>query len=543
MNNFLHQHPLLCLSLLDRLHEGVIIHREDTSIVYANDAASAILGLSNDVLLGKTAADSSWYFTDESYRRLELCEYPVNRIFKTQTNIIHQLMGIHQGNAIVRWVDINATLTLLESGEHIAMIVFSDVTERKNAYEEVELFKEAIESVDTGVTIADLSQEDEPLIYANRAFSAMTGYSNQEALGYNCRFLQNKDSDQSGRHTIRQAIKEGLSCDLELRNYTKEGKLFYNLLTLSPIQRHGAIRYYVGVQHDITLIKNQEEKLQQQNQYIQALLDAQEDLVLVSNGEKILYSNTQLPHFFGFDNLEEFLENYPCICSNFLSNEGCYTHSPSDPVSWITTMMALPASEQIVSLKAVDNSLHYFNVSIKPFQNEHFIIALHDSTVSVTKERLLSSKAYHDPLTGSYNRQYFYESISNETSMYGVIMVDLDDFKSVNDSYGHDAGDTVLKQTVNSIQKSIRKEDTIIRWGGEEILVLLRAHSQSQISKSAENIRRNIEKMSFEGVKSITASLGATTKQLEESFEHAIYRADKALYKAKHNGKNRVIVF
>lgn len=525
--------------MLDRLHEGVVIHREDTSIVYANDAASAILGLTNDVLLGKTVADSSWYFTDEFYRRLELSEYPVNRIFKTQTNIIHQLIGIHQGNAIVRWVDINGTLTSLESGERIAMIVFSDVTERKNAYEEVELFKEAIESVDTGVTIADLSQEDEPLIYANRAFSTMTGYSNQEALGYNCRFLQNMDSDQTGRYTIRQAIKEGQSCDVELRNYTKEGKLFYNLLTLSPIQRHGGIRYYVGVQHDITFMKEQEQKLQQKNRYIQSLLDAQEDLVMVSNGKKILYSNVQLTHFFGFDTPQKVLKSGVSTCSRFISNEGCFVPSQQNCAEWIHSILQLPPSKRIVSMKGFNGATHYFDVGVKPFEQEHFIITFHDITDSINKERGLSLKAYHDPLTGAYNRQYFYEFLSKDPTLLGAIMVDLDNFKSINDIYGHDTGDIVLQETLKTIRYSLRSIDYVVRWGGEEIVVLLQVETKNQLLRITENIRHNIENMGIVGIRAITASLGAALKQQNETLENTITRADEALYRAKKNGKNR----
>lgn len=525
------------------MHEGVVIHREDTSIVYANDAASAILGLSNDVLLGKTAADSSWYFTDESHRRLELSEYPINRIFKTQTNIIHQLIGIHQENAIVRWVDINATLTSLESGERIAMIVFSDVTERKNAYEEIELFKEAIESVDTGVTIADLSQEDEPLIYANRAFSAMTGYFNTEALGKNCRFLQNDDTDQLSRHAIRRAINEGRSCDVEMRNYTKEGELFYNLLTLSPIRRDGAVRYYVGVQHDITFMKEQEQKLQQKNRYIQSLLDAQEDLIMVCDGGKIIYSNIQLAHFLGFNSPSDVSKSNIGIASRFLANEGCFVPSQQNCTQWMNLLLHPSPSKHIVSMQGPDGAVHYFDISVKLFEQEHFIITLHDITVSIIKERRLSSKAYRDPLTGAYNRQYLYDFILEDSPLRGIIMIDLDNFKTFNDSYGHDTGDRVLQECVRAIGYTIRNDDILIRWGGEEIVILLKLKTQEQIRKSSENIRQSIETIAIEGVRNITASLGATLKDPAESYDTAICRADKALYQAKALGKNRVIFF
>ena len=115
-------------------------------------------------------------------------------------------------------------------------------------------FPKIIDQAKNGITISDPNQEDNPLIYVNKAFSDIFGYSADEALGKNCRFLQANDTDQANIQKIREAIKEQKETTTVLRNYTKEGKLVYNEVTVSPIfdtQTH-QLKYFLGVQKDIT---------------------------------------------------------------------------------------------------------------------------------------------------------------------------------------------------------------------------------------------------------------------------------------------------
>ena len=104
-----------------------------------------------------------------------------------------------------------------------------------------------------GVTLADPDLEDAPIIYANKAFERLTGYSQAEIVGHNCRFLQGEDREQSGRHEIAQAMKNHESIEVTLRNYKKDGTLFYNRLKIIPLfDKKQRVIYYLGVQYDIT---------------------------------------------------------------------------------------------------------------------------------------------------------------------------------------------------------------------------------------------------------------------------------------------------
>lgn len=104
-----------------------------------------------------------------------------------------------------------------------------------------------------GVTLADPDLEDAPIIYANKAFERLTGYSQSEIIGHNCRFLQGEDREQSARFEIAEAIKNHEVIEVTLRNYRKDGTLFHNRLKITPLfDKKQRVIYYLGVQYDIT---------------------------------------------------------------------------------------------------------------------------------------------------------------------------------------------------------------------------------------------------------------------------------------------------
>lgn len=162
-----------------------------------------------------------------------------------------------------------------------------------------------------------------------------------------------------------------------------------------------------------------------------------------------------------------------------------------------------------------------------------------------SKNREYEVMASTDSLTGLYNRHKFSELyISSYTSMtqrdgdMSLIMLDIDFFKQVNDTYGHNAGDQVLVQISHSLLKTLRNIDIVCRWGGEEFICLLPTASLENAMQLAEKIRTNIESLDMERVKSVTASFGVSQVREGDEMEDVINRADKALYHAKKSGRN-----
>ena len=174
-----------------------------------------------------------------------------------------------------------------------------------------------------------------------------------------------------------------------------------------------------------------------------------------------------------------------------------------------------------------------------------FIWALEKTFVDqyIIKNKLEQS-VVKDQLTGAYNRKIIDSLVNKDMSFmdfYGdnlsIMLLDIDFFKKVNDTYGHDKGDIVLKEVVNVIKSNLRSPDYLIRWGGEEFIVLMSA-SYDITRNRAEQIRAAIENNKSE-ICPVTVSIGVT-KYDGGNYNDSIKRVDEALYRAKANGRNRV---
>ncbi|WP_303871855.1 GGDEF domain-containing protein [Acetobacterium wieringae] len=193
---------------------------------------------------------------------------------------------------------------------------------------------------------------------------------------------------------------------------------------------------------------------------------------------------------------------------------------------------------------------------VDPFnrQNNRIISQLVNFIKVVTAEleqanqeaRLLAERDY---LTQIYNRLKGHELLQREIARcnrYGqecaIIMLDVDFFKQVNDTYGHNSGDAVLIQLVKMLAREIRTVDVLSRWGGEEFLVLMPQIDAQGAKKAAERLRAVVEETAFTQGLRLTASFGVTTYKKGESPEAFIDRADKALYEAKQKGRNCVVL-
>ena len=116
-----------------------------------------------------------------------------------------------------------------------------------------QVLSKILDSCVNGVSLADPDQEDMPLVYVNKAFETITGYTLAEVVGKNCRFLQGKERDQIEVNKLREAIKDRKSVEVTLHNYRKNGELFYNHLLISPLfDSNGNLLYFLGVQLDVT---------------------------------------------------------------------------------------------------------------------------------------------------------------------------------------------------------------------------------------------------------------------------------------------------
>lgn len=190
-----------------------------------------------------------------------------------------------------------------------------------------------------------------------------------------------------------------------------------------------------------------------------------------------------------------------------------------------------------------NRSLARYNRKVQ-FANEEMAEA-HRLLMEKTDE--LARLSITDPLTQIFNRLKLDEIFSQEiqrAERYGksfsVIMLDIDDFKSINDRFGHQVGDSVLVTLAKTLKEELRVTDTLGRWGGEEFFIICPETVLAGASQVAENLRASIERIQFETMGHVTASFGVATYREGEYENEMIGRADKALYRAKVSGKNQV---
>ena len=163
----------------------------------------------------------------------------------------------------------------------------------------------------------------------------------------------------------------------------------------------------------------------------------------------------------------------------------------------------------------------------------------------------LERVATRDPLTNLFNRRYMMERMDQEVARtkrtnrtFSLVLTDIDFFKKVNDTYGHDGGDFILKSLSKLVVETLRYQDVLVRWGGEEFLILLPETGTEGATVVSEKIRKTVEDSSFfynnKEIK-ITMTFGVAEYSINERIDDTLIRADKRLYEGKNSGRNKVV--
>ncbi len=287
-------------------------------------------------------------------------------------------------------------------------------------------FRDIVELAQDVVIVTRAEPLDAPgpvIVYVNPAFTRLTGYTREEAIGQNPRILQGLDTDKETLHAIRHKLENAEPLHVAIENYTKDGRSYWLDLSIMPLRdANGKTTHFVAIERDVSLQKELERKL--------------------------------------------------------------------------------------------------VELSIR------------------------------DPLTGLYNRRKYYEAVDatwsrfrNSNAPFAVIDLDIDQFKSFNDRFGHDFGDEILKEIASVIRSCCRPEDIAARMGGEEFSVILDQATIEFAFETAERIRRHVESepiRSESGQCHVTVSLGvAVADARDASPDRVTKRADEALYQSKRQGRNR----
>lgn len=234
-----------------------------------------------------------------------------------------------------------------------------------------------------------------------------------------------------------------------------------------------------------------------------------------------------------------------CHCYDFWKKE--------KPCTYCIAARAFEEKSVRTKLEYLDSDIYqvtarYVEIDGQPYvmellrkMDEEFLVDLENRDRLMEKLSRYNEKLYQDALTGVYNRRYYEDRIKKMTASVGVAMIDMDDFKIYNDTYGHNAGDLALITTVEAIRHCIRKNDTLIRYGGDEFLLVLQGISETMFREKLKQIRTEIYNANVPTYSrlQLSASIGGVMSA-GRTVEETVMEADKFMYLAK-NRKNTVV--
>lgn len=301
----------------------------------------------------------------------------------------------------------------------------------------------------------------------------------------------------------------------------------------------------------IEVNKTLESQVQEKTLELRSIIDSQQNMIAVIDNNVVTNINKTFLDFVGVEDMDQFKEKVDCICRLFLNDLVC--ECKDDQSIWIEELEKLDDIKRVVRMSDLTGIEKTFQVNIKPFtyNTKHYVLSFTDITELKNYTNKLKFQATHDNLTKLYNRQKLNDELEEEIArfkrygrVFSLLMFDIDNFKKINDTYGHDAGDEVLIDIAKILQENTRQTDVAARWGGEEFMVLLPETTLDSCERLAQTVRQKIKEHTFDNLPcTITVSLGIT--QFSDSIDRdtLIKQVDLALYEAKEKGKDQVVKY
>lgn len=402
------------------------------------------------------------------------------------------------------------------------------------------------------ILIIRVFPEDYMVSFINDFFCTYFGVERFVVLGENILNLIPKSNHDTFKKHVEGVSHENSVARFEIKTVSN-GELKWQLWTVQGIfDSEGGVAEYQCMGEDITDLKKIQQQLMTQKRYLQSILDSQDNMIIVADKNRIHEVNISFLQFFGFYSPDDMEKNYERVSSMTVEMDGCVRPEEAKKM-WLENVNAEMAEGQyrlIAFRQEGSENIRYFSMKFRPLsiESDMFVVEFSDVTALEVRSKEFENRANYDPLTRIFNRRRFLEildrSIKNMQRLnqsLSLVFFDIDHFKKINDTYGHNTGDDVLKALASLTSSTIRSSDVFARWGGEEFLILIEATTLENAARMAEKLRKVIMDYEFPGVRQVTCSFGVTAYHYDESSEEFISRADSALYRAKESGRNRVI--
>jgi len=419
------------------------------------------------------------------------------------------------------------------------ILIITHIRSLKNK-KELYAFKYAVEHSDNSVVITDPERR---ITFVNDVFEKNTGYSFEETIGQNPNILKSGKQNKAFYKKLNHQLSQGKTWEGEFINKRKDGTFFYEKASIVPVFLNQKLIAYLAIKLDITKYIEQNMKLAQ----AASVFENTEEAIIIADSEgKVTSVNSSFTKIYGYELSDIQNQNLNVLHSNMQDNifyQDMWRQIDENGL-WRGKILNKTKSGEIIPIwstikKIVDK--HNNTVNYTAIQTD-----LRELENSQAKADYL---AYHDPLTGLYNRVNFEEYLAhalfvakrNETIL-AILFIDLDRFKVINDTLGHDIGDDVLKTVAKRLKNTLRESDFISRWGGDEFVVILEnLTSASEVALVATNIVEALkEPMDIQSHHLVTtASIGISLYPENATDSQTLIKyADSAMYLAKDMGKN-----
>lgn len=287
--------------------------------------------------------------------------------------------------------------------------------------------------------------------------------------------------------------------------------------------------------------------------YFYQIFDTSAEVVFVMHNQQLIDANQAFFNLYSdVSNIEEFNQKYNCVADTFIDEKGMI-QPLMEGEPWYEFILKKPQETFLIKVAEKDD-IKTFQVKVVQMNAGGFNKLISVLMTNVTEEQQVKSEllrlSVHDDLTGVYNRYYFNQQLDCEwqrshryEGYFSLVIFDIDYFKAINDNFGHDMGDKILIQLAQSVQLLVRETDSFCRVGGEEFAIIMPETPLAQACSFAERMRKEVEQISFTGLEQqITISIGVAMMIKDEKSDELYKRTDLALYRAKDQGRNCVVM-
>jgi diguanylate cyclase (GGDEF)-like protein/PAS domain S-box-containing protein len=481
---------------------------------------------------------------------------------------------------------VEITLDVLKTNGSVLTVVFVSDKSKQLQHQQLKLLEAAVANISESIIITEATPIDEPgprIVYVNQAFTKTTGYSAEEVIGRSPRFLQGEKTDKQALRRIREALIRQSSVQAEIINYRKDGSEFHNSMQLAPVRDQlGHVSHFVAIQSDITQRK-QQELLASYRREIFELIAMQATLadIMTRLITLIELNNPGLMvavHYRRADHLA--LAHAPSLPESF---RDAFKHlSLSAPGTDLYRLVHAKAPLVVTDILGRRQWRRYHRAAretgiqscwSQPIVNEadHVCGAISMvsreareptaqerdllteasqlAAIAMSQRRLLAQlehQALYDAVTGLGNRKYMRDRLQQrlgaaaQPQKFAVVVLDIDNFREVNDSHSHAVGDTLLHNVATRLKSLLAPQDVLTRLHGDEFGLILGFDGHEGLEHILMAIERSLGQtfMINDSLIDITVSMGISLYPNDgQTADELLMFADGALHATKADGK------